>query len=254
MQKVKNNGYDEVFRKKVKHLGQYMNLKLNMPKFKEVKGQIYKLCPKCKQYYPMTNDYFTSRSTTASGFASHCKKCDHKKEKKRVRMPSYNEAGELYCITCKQYKPESEFNKGDKRYKCRNGYSRECKHCESLRKQIQRMNKNTSDPIQYFKHLIYGCMTRSRLAGVECTLTCDDLIQIYEQQDRKCYFSNIPMTTIRSNGKQLYNASIDRIEPGGSYNKSNIRLVCNQVNMMRSNLSDEEFINICKKIVQNELH
>lgn len=47
------------------------------------------------------------------------------------------------------------------------------------------------------------------------------------------------------------NASVDRINPGEDYSLSNIRLVCNHVNMMRSNLSDEQLIEFCKAIVEN---
>jgi len=57
------------------------------------------------------------------------------------------------------------------------------------------------------------------------------------------------MTTIRKAGKNIYNASIDRITPGGDYIISNIRLVCNHVNMMRSNLSDLDLLSFCRAIV-----
>ena len=57
------------------------------------------------------------------------------------------------------------------------------------------------------------------------------------------------MTTLIKSGKNIYNASIDRIVPSLGYIKSNVRLVCSQVNMMRSNLEDSEVINICEAII-----
>lgn len=60
------------------------------------------------------------------------------------------------------------------------------------------------------------------------------------------------MTTIRKAGKNIYNASIDRIVPGGDYTLSNIRLVCSHVNMMRSNLSDEDLLLFCKSIINQQ--
>ena len=45
---------DKELRKKFKHLGKYLNRILQMPNFKEVNGIVYKLCTKCKQYFPMT--------------------------------------------------------------------------------------------------------------------------------------------------------------------------------------------------------
>jgi len=111
---------------------------------------------------------------------------------------------------------------------------------------------NDSDPISYFKHLIYGCKTRSRSYGSVCTLTIEQLIDLYEKQNKKCALSGIEMMTVRKAGKNIYNASIDRIIPGGDYSIDNIRIVCNQVNMMRSNLSDYELLFLCKSIVNTQ--
>lgn len=41
---------------------------LGMQTFKEVDGITYKLCTKCKQYYPMTDEYFQKRSNVKCGF------------------------------------------------------------------------------------------------------------------------------------------------------------------------------------------
>lgn len=40
-----------------------------------------------------------------------------------------------------------------------------------------------------------------------------------------------------------------KYKPGRAYSLSNIRLVCNSINTMRSNLSDEEFLSFCKAVV-----
>ena len=57
------------------------------------------------------------------------------------------------------------------------------------------------------------------------------------------------LTTIKEKGRLPNNASVDRINPGKDYSIDNIRLVCNHVNMMRSDLSDEELLKYCKAIV-----
>lgn len=59
------------------------------------------------------------------------------------------------------------------------------------------------------------------------------------------------MTTIRGSGKMILNASIDRIEPGKDYTIDNVQLVCSHVNMMKSNLSEDELYEFCKAIVNN---
>lgn len=51
----------------------------------------------------------------------------------------------------------------------------------------------------------------------------------------KCALSNLEMQTV--------------IKAGRAHSLSNIRLVCNSINTMRSNLSDEEFLSFCKAVV-----
>ena len=231
-------------------LGKQNNYELGIPNFKLINDVIYKLCTKCKKYKPMTSEYFPKRNNAKCGYDSHCKECEKEKESKRVRIPSFNENGELYCQTCKTYKPIFEFNKGQK-CKCRQDYSRECKECESKRKKIKRATQEIDNKEQFLARLLYGCKTRALKDKIPFDLTKEQLIKLFDSQNGKCAISGLNMTTLRKSGKNPYNASIDRIKPGRAYTLSNIRLVCNHVNMMRSNLSDEELLVFCQAITNN---
>lgn len=239
------NVFDKI---KFKELGKYMNHNLQLPNFKEINGKIYKLCTKCKKYKPMTEKYFPKRNNVKCKFGSHCKECEHEKETHRIRKSAFDDAGNLYCCTCKQYKPVSEFNRGSKN-KTRLNYSRECKHCESERKKIKLANANCNNKNRFLTRLTYGCKTRALQHKLDYDLTPEFIISLYDKQKGKCALSGIEMTTIIQSGKNTYNASIDRIIPSLGYIKTNVRLVCSQVNMMRSNLEDFEIINICKAII-----
>lgn len=94
-------------------LGKQMNYTLGLPNFKLINDVIYKLCTKCKKYNPMTSKFFPRRNNVKCGYGSHCKECEKEKESKRIRIPSFNENGELYCHVCKTYKDVSEFYKGE---------------------------------------------------------------------------------------------------------------------------------------------
>lgn len=94
-------------------LGKQMNYTLGLPNFKLINDVIYKLCTKCKKYKPMTSKFFPRRNNVKCGYGSHCKECEKEKESKRIRIPSFNENGELYCHVCKTYKDVSEFYKGE---------------------------------------------------------------------------------------------------------------------------------------------
>lgn len=242
---------EKIEREKFKSFGKYMNLKTKLPNFKEENGIVYKLCSKCQQYFPMTDEFFYRRTTVKCGFDSHCKNCQKEKDLKRIRVSPFNEEGKLKCLVCGQYKDISEFSKGNVN-KTRHNFSRECKDCESKRKKQQRLKLNSSDPVQFFKSLICGCKTRCIKNNLYCDLTIEQLLNLYEEQNHKCSLSGLEMTTIRKAGKNIYNASIDRIVPGGDYTLSNIRLVCSHVNMMRSNLSDEDLLLFCKSIINQQ--
>lgn len=231
-------------------LGKQMNYELGLPNFKLINNIIYKLCTRCQKYKPMTSKYFPKRNNVKCGYESHCKDCKKKKESKRTRIPSFNENGELYCYTCKTYKTVSEFYKGEK-CKCRKDYSRECKNCESERKRIKRATQEINNRDLFLSRLLYGCKTRALKNKIPFDLTKDQLIELFEKQNEKCALSNLTMQTLIKAGKNPFNASIDRINPGRAYSLSNIRLVCSHVNMMRSNLTDAELLKFCNAIINN---
>lgn len=228
------------------------NTKLGMEMFKEIDGTTYKLCTKCLKYKPMTSKYFYKRDKVKCGFNSTCIECDKNKEKDRIRIKPFNEKGELYCQRCKTYKHISEFYENASSTKSRNYYSNNCKSCESERHRIYRETHRNDNIEIFFRDLATGCRGRAyRSEGkFNCSIDKNDLITLYEIQEHKCALSGIEMTTIKGSGQFPNNASVDRINPGKDYSIDNIRLVCNHVNMMKSNLSDEDLLNYCRCILE----
>lgn len=60
---------------------------------------------------------------------------------------------------------------------------------------------------------------------------------------------NTPDTHINN----LYNISVDRIDSTKPYTKYNIQLICAHVNIMKSDMSQSKFLDICKIIAKNKL-
>jgi len=88
-------------------------------------------------------------------------------------------------------------------------------------------------------------------------ITNEDIKNLYEQQNGLCALSSIKMTTdtYMTSGDERsinkYNMSIDRIDPNKGYTLDNIQLICVVVNMMKSDLNNENFIEYCECIVNS---
>lgn len=108
-----------------------------------------------------------------------------------------------------------------------------------------RENNAGTDLIYYIKYILLG--------GKRPELSVEDILFLYEKQGGLCALSGVQMTSISGSGRHKTNMSIDRIETGGPYILSNIRLVCTQVNTMRNDLSDKELLWWVQQIQRNQV-
>lgn len=106
------------------------------------------------------------------------------------------------------------------------------------------LHKRNTDSYTYFQYICSHSKKRK-------TLSPQDLMELWEEQDGRCALTGIQMTKILGKGKILTNVSVDRIEAGGPYVKENVQLVCCAINIFRGNLSVEEFQWWCKKVVNH---
>jgi len=149
---------------------------------------------------------------------------------------------EKNCVVCgEEFKPYSGVHKF-----C----SEECKGkwkyiigTHSTEEQYKKINGNWG---RYFARLLYVAGRKRDL------LTTQILLEKLEEQDYKCAITGVDLTCILERGKvRKTNASIDRIEAGGSYAKENIQLVCRAVNSWRGDTSMTEFVEWCRKVVKH---
>lgn len=98
---------------------------------------------------------------------------------------------------------------------------------------------------RYLSRLIYSAGRKRD------KLTREDLLDLLESQNYKCALSGLDLTCNLEVGKKFpYNASVDRIVPGGPYTKDNIQLVCSSLNSWRSDTDLETFIAMCKSVTE----
>jgi len=76
-------------------------------------------------------------------------------------------------------------------------------------------------------------------------ITMQDVWNLYIKQNKKCALSGLEI--------DFHNrtASIDRINNSIGYKTSNIQIVHKDINHMKANFMQDYFINLCKKIIQN---
>lgn len=146
------------------------------------------------------------------------------------------------CKGCNQVLPKTNFETG----KNAKGiyYRQTCRVCVG----IKRRKRYSADPRGYFNQAIQYSKSshkKNTSRGKEhnpYVLTVDDCLQLWDNQNGKCALSGVQMTHHRDgSGRKEFNASLDRIEPKGTYSKSNVQLVCYRVNIMRHILEIDMF-------------
>lgn len=145
------------------------------------------------------------------------------------------------CKVCGRDLPEERFSRNQ-------GYlSYTCKSCRTDQNNAVR----NSSPQDFLRQAVTSLRSSRSKQGFEFTLTLEDLVDIYGQQKGLCALSGVLMTRHRDgSGERPTNCSIDRINPTRGYIKSNVQLVCWQVNKMKHGLMEPEFWwwiqNICR--------
>jgi hypothetical protein len=88
-------------------------------------------------------------------------------------------------------------------------------------------------------------------------VTAEYLWDLFQEQDRKCALTgtDLSFTTARnpSATRGQTTASLDRIDSSVGYEVGNVRWLHKTVNKMRSNMSDQEFIEWCSLVVKGKL-
>jgi hypothetical protein len=95
---------------------------------------------------------------------------------------------------------------------------------------------------------------------LEFSITKEDVIKLYKDQNGKCAITKKEMTHNALNDRKEkdchilnpYNISIDRINSTVGYTKTNIRLVGAIINRIRFDMTDKQFFAISKKIANAE--
>ena len=161
------------------------------------------------------------------------------------------------CTTCKEVKDVFNFHwknftnsKGIFTHRLQG----QCGDCRTL----QKTRKYNSDPHSFVYRKFQQIKQDSAVTKKDrkpSTLDLDQLMNVwqghYDKFGLKCALSGKQMTFTAGSGKVLTNISIDRINSKKNYEYGNIQFICHVVNSMKNNMEDNELINWCESIVNN---
>ena len=124
---------------------------------------------------------------------------------------------------------------------------KECKKCSNKRTENCHRGWHRGIRVSWFNKFKVGAETR----GLQWDLTLDCVADLMELQDFRCALTGWDIEFPESGHPQKAIASIDRIDSKKPYVKENIQLVTRQVNMMKQQYSQAEFIKVCKAVAEN---
>ena len=150
------------------------------------------------------------------------------------------------CYICKRDKQLFLFPIG-KNYK--SNHRTICKHCSKIEHRERRSNHTQEQHIQEIlsssKSSTRRRVDQGRSECSEHTLSKDDIYEILEEQDGKCFYSGRNLVFEYNNINKI---SIDRIDNNKGYTRDNVKLVCWVVNQAKSNMEHDEFLSLVKDI------
>ena len=194
--------------------------------------------------------YSTKNNNIEPGLSWHsiCKECEQK-----IKHDENWKDGLLKCHVCGEYFPEETFHKighNDKKYHYRNNRDNRCPKCKNNQNKQTRAALNDNDRLLRVLNMRFlGAKDRATRNGLDFNITKKFIIDKWKEQGGRCALTNIEMTFDLDNGRVNTNVSIDRIDSRFGYTTDNVQLICMAANQMKSDLTKEELIYFCNKII-----
>lgn len=164
------------------------------------------------------------------------------------------------CCSCHKWKNFNKFNNAKHSY---DGFDAECRNCRKKNPTLIKWRKkdnakirksfDTGDLKLYFRKRECWLRGNSKFKNIKYDLDCEYLLEIWNKQDGKCYYTNLPIkNSIKQKGFQAWDSpSVDRLDPDKGYTKGNIVWCIFAVNAFKQRLNETEFKNKLKEIKWN---
>lgn len=100
----------------------------------------------------------------------------------------------------------------------------------------------------------YLCQLRkgARRRSICFDISPEELWRQFLKQNKKCAFTGIVLTFNEAQRDSSGTASLDRIDSSKGYVKGNVQWVHKDVNYMKGDLSEEQFLNYCRLVCKEK--
>jgi len=95
--------------------------------------------------------------------------------------------------------------------------------------------------------LYHNILSNAKTRGLRVDVTLDQLWTLFQKQGEKCALTGIHLTLDPRTGKPS-TASVDRIDSAKAYTLDNIQWVHKDINMMKRNIPQERFLELCQMV------
>lgn len=118
------------------------------------------------------------------------------------------------------------------------GQSTGCRSCS---------NKDLSDS-HLASQVLYTSRSNAKKRNLKHNLSKEYIWQLFINQNKRCALSNIELVLINNSGST---ASLDRIDNTKGYIEGNVQWVHTNINRMKSDFKQDEFVALCKQVASN---
>lgn len=200
-----------------------------------------KICNTCNEV--KTLDSFHKSKSGVLGRHNTCKSCRSVK-RKQLNVEAKVEGGKT-CPGCNEYREYLMFSRDKSSGDGRQTYCKDCQH-ENMRR-----ISGTFDG--YIKRIFADLRHNAKKRKIHVGITCQDIIELWNKQNGLCALTGEKMTHLAytsrdQRSKNLYNASVDRIDSQKGYTLDNIHLILSAVNTIKWDMSLEDFYKFCNLV------
>ncbi len=91
---------------------------------------------------------------------------------------------------------------------------------------------------------------QAKVRGYELNVSIEYLSSLYENQNKKCAYTDIDIVFGIVDDKQSKTASLDRIDNTKGYVVGNVQWVHKKINLLKHTLSHKDFVELCKLVAR----